>query len=196
MTKTLSKTSGPVDVAAAMRAADTNVFTQAKERFDAALVTYREGIRRLAATGGTLPPDEAEVLLRAARDLEVPAERLDADMVTIMRHGRAASVIAEIDARNHEQGERAARLRAIHEDEKAKWLVVKRECDQRLAAALERYDAAQRQLDQAERQPMERADDQHAECRRHEDSAPHLFRSVDPDQLRRIVRPQSRSLYP
>jgi hypothetical protein len=185
-----------IDVAAAMRQAGTSVMEQAKAKFDADVVTYREGVRRMAESGGTLPPDEADVLLRACRDLDIPVERMEQDVVTVIRHGRAAEKIADILARNQTRGEHAARLERDLEVERQQWLAVKSECDQRLKAAEAKLEAARRAFEQASRAPDERADEPRAECRRLEDTAPHLFNSVEPEQLRRIMRPSAGGIHP
>lgn len=186
----VSKTRGnPVDVAAAMRQAGTNVIEQARAKFDADIASYREGVRRMVENDGTLPPDEADVLLKACRDLDIPVERMEQDVVTLIRHGRVVVKIADTQARNLKRGEHAQQLEQALAVERQHWGVVRVDCDQRLKAAGATVDAAQLAYEKASRIPDERVHEQQAEQKQLEEMALYLFGPVEPEQLRRIVRP-------
>ena len=185
-----SKTRGnPVDVAAAMRQVGTNVMEQARAKFDADIASYREGVRRMVENDGTLPPDEADVLLKACRDLDIPVERMEQDVVTVIRHGRVVVKIADTHARNLKRAEHAQQLEQVLAGERQQWGVVRVDCEQRLKAAGAKVDAAQLAYEKVSRIPDERINEQQAEQKQLEEMALHLFGPVEPEQLRRIVRP-------
>lgn len=176
-----------VAVAAVMRQADANVMEQAHAKYAADLDTYRRGVRRAAETGGTLAPDEADTLLQVARALGITAERLEADIVTIIRHGRITAVIGKIHERNEERAIRAAQLKARLEAEREAFIPQRVEAERILREANARLDAANRDYEKAANERYERVDEQTAEARRLEDAAPYLFRDLEPGHLRRIV---------
>lgn len=181
-----------VDVAAALHQAAADVLTQARDRHAAILAVYREGVRRMAATGGSLPPDEADKLLAACQTLDIPADAIEFDVARMTQHEAAAAEITAIEARNTQRQEPIPRLQAEFEKASAHWRAEKEECDLRLQAAQAEVTAARRALEKAHAVRMESPDRKQLEMLAVEERCPHLFRSVDAEQLRRVVRPQPR----
>jgi hypothetical protein len=193
---TKTRESDAVDVAAMLRQGETDVVAEVRAKFAESLENYRRGVRRMAESGGTLPADEADVVLRACRELDIPAGRLSDDAVTMIRYSRLQATMEEIHKRNAERGERAAQLQAALDAERAAFVPVRVECEQRLREANARLDAAHRAYEKAANERAERIDEQAAEARRLEGIAPHLFGNLEPDQLRRVIHPQHRSMVP
>lgn len=184
-----------VAVAAAMRQEDESVMEAARSKFAADLATYRRGVRRAAETGGTLPPDETALLLAACRSLDIPAERLESDVGVILNHGTLTADIAAIEARNVERHAPLPGLQAAFEQEREAWMTTKAECDQRLKEAEARLTAARKAFEEVQRRRMESTEPTLLQLLRLEDRNRHLFGNVEPEQLRRIVRPEARSVF-
>lgn len=185
-----------VDVAATLRQSAADVLHQARATFAANLALYRDGCRRMAESGGTLSADEAADLLRVCRELDIPADRLESDWTAMLRHSRIEAVLADADRRNSEQAEKAARLQAKLDAEQQEWTAIRVECEQRIKAAQAKLDSVSREYQQAANFRPERLDEKREELLRLQDGSPHLFRDVEPEQLRRIVHPQIRPLFP
>ena len=181
-----------VDVAAALHQAAADVLTQARDRHAAHLAVYREGVRRMAATGGSLPPDEADKLLAACQTLDIPADAIEFDVARMAQHEAAAAEITAIEARNAQRQEPIPRLQAEFEKASAHWRAEKEECDLRLQAAQAAVTAARRALEKAHAVRMESSDPKRVEMLAIADRSPHLFKPVDAERLRRIIRPESR----
>lgn len=184
-----------VAVAAAMRQEDESVMEAARSKYAADLDTYQRGVRRAAETGGTLPPDETALLLAACRSLDIPAERLADDVQAIQKHTALVAEMAAIEARNVERHAPLPGLQAAFEKEQQSWMTTKGECDKRLKEAETRLIAARRALEQVERARMESSEQVRLNMIRVEDGGRHLFANVEPEQLRRIVRPEHRSVF-
>lgn len=193
---TKTRESDAVDVAAMLRQGETDVVAEVRAKFAESLENYRQGVRRLAESGGTLPADEADVVLRACRELDIPADRLSDDAVTMIRYSRLQAAMEEIHQRNAERGERAAQLKAALDAERAAFIPARVEAERLLREANARLDAATRAYEKAANERIERIDEQAAEARRLESIAPHLFGNLEPDQLRRVIHPQHRSMVP
>lgn len=177
----------PVDVAAAMRQTDTDVFAEAREQFNARLRAYREGVAAMAANEGRLPPDQAEQLLTVCRDLGIQHERLSADAVVMIRYSRLVDAINAVMEKADQQARVVAELQAEVDVETAAFRKVKVEHDTRLRAAEARLNEVQRRHAAAAAVRMERVDGQQTDMMRLRQQAPHLWSDIDPDTLRRLV---------
>jgi len=177
----------PVDVAAAMRQTDTDVFAEAREQFNARLRAYREGVAAMAANEGRLPPDQAEQLLTVCRDLGIQHERLSADAVVMIRYSRLVDAINAVMEKADERARVVAGLQAEADAADAAFVKVKTEHDQRLRAAEAKVNEARRRLSAAAAVRMERVDEQQTDMMRLRQQAPHLWSDIDPDTLRRLV---------
>lgn len=187
MTSTTTRAE-PVDVAAMMRQADTDVFQEARDRFAARLRAYRQGVARMAEHDGKLPADEAEQLLTVTRDLGIPPDRLSADVITLIRVSRLAAAVDAVMTQAGEQARVVAGLKAEVDVETAAFTKVKSECDHRVRTAQARLTELQRRHAAAAAVRHERTDDKQADMTRLRNQAPHLFRDdIDADTLRRIV---------
>ena len=184
--------SDAVDIAAVLHQAAADVLSQARDRHSSDLAAYQAGIRGMAASGGTLPADEAQRLLAVCQSLAIPVSRLELDVLLIQRHEAALAEIAAIEARNVKRQEPIPRLQAEFEQASAYWRAEKEECDLRLQAAQAKVTAARRAVEKAHAARMEPSDHKQREKIAVEDQAPHLFLTVDAERLRRIVRPESR----
>ena len=180
------------DVAAALEQQMADVLTQARERHAAALADYRSGLRRMNAAGGSLPPDELARLLDVCRELGIMPERLSADAVNLLRHDRQTAAIEAIHQRNVSRREPLPKLQGDVDAATQQWLEVKTRCEQEMRKAEAELNTCLRALEQVASVRDERADEQYAERRLLEDSAPHLYRDVEPDHLRRILQPDGR----
>lgn len=177
-----------VDVAAAMRQGGTDVAHEARQQFAARLRAYRQGVARMAENEFKLPPAEAEQMLAVCRDLGIPPDRLNADVVVMIRHSRLAAAIAAVMSKAEQQASVVAELRAALDAESAVFVKVKAECDQRVRAAEAAVREAKARHDAAAAVRPERVDDKRAAMTRLRDQAPHLYRDdIDADTLRRIV---------
>jgi len=177
----------PVDVAAAMRQTDTDVFAEAREQFNARLRAYREGVAAMAANEGRLPPDQAEQLLTVCRDLGIQHERLSADAVVMIRYGRLVDAINVVMAKADQQARVVAGLQAEADAEDVAFVKVKTAADQSVRAAEAKVNEVRRRLSAAAAVRIERVDEQQADMMRLHGQAPHLWNDIDPDALRRIV---------
>lgn len=184
--------SAAVDVTATLKQAADDVLSKARFRHEAALAAYQAGVRGMATSGGTLPPDDADRLLAACQALDIPADRLALDVFQMQRHEAAAAEILAIEARNIERQEPIPRLQAAVEQETAAWLALKEDCDARLKAAQATLTAARKAAEAAHRVRLESSEPQQREMLSIADRCPHLFKPVDAERLRRIVRPESR----
>jgi hypothetical protein len=176
-----------VDVAAAMRQADTDVFAEAREQFNARLRAYRQGVAAMAANEGRLPPDQAEQLLTVCRDLGIPPARLDTDVVTMIRHSRLVDAINAVMEKADQQARVVAELQAEVDVETAAFRKVKVEHDQRLRAAEARLNEVQRRHAAAAAVRPPRVHDQQSDMLRLRNVSPHLWSDIDADTLRRLV---------
>jgi len=167
----------------------------ARSKYAADLATYRRGIRRAAETGGTLPPDETSLLLAACRSLDIPAARLEEDVVVIHNHSTLTAEAAAIEARNLDRHAPLPGLQAAFEQERAAWLTTKCECDARLQEAESRLNAARKALEEVQRCRMEPTEPTRLQLLQLEDRNRHLFGNVEPEELRRIMRPERRSVF-
>jgi hypothetical protein len=184
-----------VDVAEAMQRAAEDVLIQARDKHATDLATYREGVRRMAAGGGRLPPEEAERLLAACRSLGVPPERLSVDVGFVLQHDGLAAEMEAIRVRNAAKQEPIPRLEAEATEAGRHWSAVRNECEGRLREAESRLTQARLAVERALRVPMEKTDQKEREMRRVEGAAPHVFHDVEPGQLRRIIDPDRRSVF-
>jgi limonene-1,2-epoxide hydrolase len=179
-----------VDVAEALEVSLADVLTQARDKHAADLATYREGVRGMAEAGGTLPPDQAERLLAAARNLGIPPARLAADATTMLRHSRHAAAIEAAMQRNAKQGQLVAEAKAKLDAETPLFVQVRVECMGKMKAAEARLNELQRDYSKAQAVRHERVDEQQSSMVQLENAAPHLFRDIEPEMLRRLLAPQ------
>lgn len=182
-----------VDVAEVFAQSLADVVAEARDRHAGDLSTYREGVRRMAEADGTLPPEESQRLLDAATRLGIPPDRLAADATIMLRHGRLVAHIEAAMQRAEKQAQVVADLKAKADAEAPVFIRVRSECMAKIAAAEARLIEAQRLYREAEAVRPERVDEQQSSMRNLEIAAPHLFRDLDADALRRVVQGGSRA---
>lgn len=182
-----------VDAAEALAQSLTDVVAKARDRHAADLATYREGIRRMSAEDGTLPPEESQRLLDAAARLGIPPDRLAADATIMLRHGRLTAHIDAVMQKAEQQARVVAGLQVEKDAESIAFGKVKVECDQRMRAAEASMNEVSRRYAAAAAVRPERLDEQRSGMRSLEDAAPHLFRDLDAEDLRRLLQGGSRA---
>ncbi len=178
-----------VDVAAALQQSVADVLTQARAKHAADLATYREGVRGMAEAGGTLPPDQAERMLAAARDLGIPPGRLADDVSTMLRHSRVEAAIAEVFQHFAEQQAPLPKLKEDLDAATQRWLEVKTRCEQEMRAAEAELNTRQRAWEKVASLRPSRVDEQQTELVRLRNVSPYLFADCEPEMLRRMVQP-------
>ena len=151
--------------------------------------TYRRGVETMARTGGTLPPNEADALLAAARTLGISPDRMSDDAAVFMHIANLQSRIDAIEARNVERRAPLAQLQSNLDAARAEWARVKPECDRRLAEAQVAVTAADQALARVANQRDERADNEQQQIRQLRDRHPHLFATLTADEMRRYLAP-------
>jgi len=191
----MSKTTSLVDVTDVMRQDAADVFAQAREKYADELRTYQEGIRRLAAGEGKLPRDEADRLLEACRALDIPPSKMDDDIGVILEYDRLVADIASIHARNAAKVEPIPRLEAEVQAMQNAYMRVRHECEELLSTAEAKVTAARRALHDVQRVPLEKAEEKERGVLKIEDRSRHLFRLVEPEALKQIVRPDRRGVF-
>jgi hypothetical protein len=179
-----------VDAAANLQHSLADVAAQAQQRHADDLRAYREGIRRMAANEGRLPPDDAERLIAASRSLGISAKRIADDTSTMLHVSRVEAEIESIMANNVKRREPLEQLREDHSKAQETFTRVRVECEQKLKAAEADLTAKHRAVQAIENQRDERVDAQQATLLALRNSAVHLFSDVSPEALRRIVDPQ------
>lgn len=177
----------PTETAATLNQPLVDLSTRAREKHEANLATYREGIRKMATTGGQLQADETDRMLQAAGDLGIPIERIGTDTEMMIRVSRLEAEIEDVLNRNAVRREPLARLKAEHAEAKEKWSRVRVECEQKLKAAAAELDAAYNACASIEQLRDERVDQQQAALLNLRNAAPWLFGSVPPETIRRFV---------
>ena len=177
-----------VDVAAALEEQMTDGLTEARQRHAVALAEYRDGLRRMNAAEGSLPPDEAERLLAAARDLGIPPKRLADDAATLLRHARVEAAIEQVFQHYAEQQAPLPELKADLDAATQRWLEVKTRCEGEMRDAEADLNARRQAWHAVASLRPARVDDQQTELVRLRNVSPYLFDDVEPEMLRRMVQ--------
>jgi len=166
-----------------------NVAEIAEAAFQRNTATYRKLVAAMAESGGTLPPAEADELVRVCEALGIPPERLgdDAAKVSIMHQ-----LTAEVEAVHQRNAERKRPLPGLESEYRAaqeEWRRVHEECESRLAAAqrdLTQKRIAYEKLLNVRDESPERIE---TEALRLRERNAHLFAPVSRELLQRIVNP-------
>lgn len=178
-----------VDVAAALQQSLSDVLTQARAKHAADLAAYREGVRGMADAGGSLPPEQAERLLAAARDLGIPPGRLADDATIMLRHARIEAAIEEVFQHYAEQQAPLPKLKEDLDAATQRWLEVKTRCEQEMRDAEAALNTKQRAWEEVASLRPARVDEQQTELLRLRNLSPYLFADCEPEMLRRMVQP-------
>lgn len=181
-----------VSVVEALEKNTRNVFEQAAESFRKRIAEYREGVRAMAESGGTLPEGQAARLLEVCQALGISPERLAEDTTTIIHERNINARIDEVHARNVAQKEPLPRLSEAYAKAEAEWLRVKTECEQRLKKAEADLNSAMAAFRRVEALRDERTDEDSTKLVQLRGRSPHLYGEITPEQLKRIVSPDGR----
>lgn len=181
-----------VSVVAALEKNARNVFEQAAESFRKQLADYREGVRAMAESGGTLPEAQAARLLEVCQALGISSERLSEDTATIIHERNINARIDEVHARNLAKKEPLPRLHEAFQVAEAEWLRVKVECEQRLKKAEADLNSATAAFERVNALRDERTDEDSSKLLQLQSRSPHLYSEITPEQLKRIVSADAR----
>jgi hypothetical protein len=166
-----------------------NVLAVAEAAFERNTATYRRLVAAMAESGGTLPPAEADELVRVCETLRIPPERLGDDAATIAAMRDLETQGEAVRQRNAERKQPLPRLESDYLAAKAEWSRVHEECSTRLAAA--QHDLTQKRM--ADEKLFNTRDESteriEIDALRLRERNAHLFGPVSREQLQRIVRP-------
>jgi hypothetical protein len=166
-----------------------NVAEIAEAAFQRNTATYRKLVAAMAESGGTLPPAEADELVRVCEVLGIPPERLGDDAATVAAMNDFNAQVEAVHQRNAERKRPLPHLEAEYRAAQAEWNTVRGECDARLSAAqhdLTQKRMAYEKLFNTRDEPTERIE---TEALRLRERNAHLFGPVSRELLQRIVNP-------
>lgn len=166
-----------------------SVVALAEAAFERNTATYRRLVARMAESAGTLPPDEADELVRVCETLGIPPERLSDDAAAVMKMNRLHAEMNAVHQRNTARMEPLPRLEAEMQVAQAEWNRIREECESRLRIAQNDLTAKRNAYEKLLMTRNESTESIDREAMRLRERNAHLFAPVSRETLQRIVNP-------
>lgn len=164
-----------------------DVAARAEASFQKNMTEYRRLVAKMADTGGALPQDEADELIRICEVLGIPPEQLSGDAIAIVTTRGLEQEIADVQRRNAERIAPLAELQRKVDEAQKRYREIQEQWEPKLREANEERTAAQRAYESVLNARMESADRLERQLLDAHEWRPHLFGPISRESLKRSL---------
>jgi len=164
-----------------------DVAARAEASFQKNMAEYRRLVAKMADTGGALPQDEANELIRICEVLGIPPEQLSSDTVAVTSVRDLEKSMADVERRNAERRAPLADLRRKWEESQKRYSEVREQWEKRLKEAERDTIATRREYETLLNARMESTDTLERKLMDAREWRPHLFGPITRESLKQSL---------